>query len=302
MNRYTAALRGLGVIALLSLGISTAGRAQADTTRRVRVTKERPVQTPTASVPVRKEISPPPDTTSRVSTGSVSLPRDTVPVVTTPPLAPTQAQPRQQLTGRVDLRSPRSLFGRSGFFIGLGGALAVPYNQFSDLGYQTSYGMAIPMGWHRIDNTVGVRALLGYDQAHAHVSNEPGGLPAERGSGPDPKIYTASLDAVLRFPLTQSFREGRGLAMYAMGGGGVYLFRGFGGTDPLRSVLGIDEVGDSKKNIHKWGLNVGAGLEWALGPTALFVESRFVNVFTTDSRSGNDNLRWIPVAAGVIIR
>jgi hypothetical protein len=162
--------------------------------------------------------------------------------------------------------------------------------------------MAIPMGWHPLGQPLGIRALLGYDQAHAHVSNEPGALPAERGSGPDPKIYTATLDLVWRLPVGQSAVEGRGLTAYAMGGGGVYLFRGFGGTDPLSSVLGIDEVGDSKKNIHKWGANVGAGLEWGIGPTALFLESRFVNVFTTESRSGNNSIRWIPVAAGVIVR
>jgi hypothetical protein len=66
--------------------------------------------------------------------------------------------------------------------------------------------------------------------------------------------------------------------------------------------LGADKIGSSKKNIHKWGVDAGGGMEWGIGPAAVFVESRWVNVFTNGSRAGNDYLRWIPIVAGVTIR
>jgi hypothetical protein len=147
-----------------------------------------------------------------------------------------------------------------------------------------------------------VRATLAYDQLHADQEGLQGSLPAMRGSGPDPKVYAATLDAVLKFPVGQGAREGRGLSLYALGGGGSYLFRGFGGGGVLADVLGADKIGTSAKNIHKWGAQAGAGIEWGLGPTALFVESRWINVFTTNSRTGNDHLRWIPIGVGVTLR
>ena len=196
----------------------------------------------------------------------------------------------------------RYLFGNSGFFVGLGVGTAVPYNQLSDLGYDSGLDLTIPMGWRRPGRTLGFRATLGYDQVHADVASADRTEPAMLGSAPDPKVYSGTADALLTFPIGRSAREGRGLSLYALGGGGVYLFRGFGGRTVLADVLGGDEIGSSRKNVHKWGLEAGAGMEFGLGPTALFVESRWVNVFTGGSRTGNDYLRWVPIAAGVMIR
>jgi hypothetical protein len=147
-----------------------------------------------------------------------------------------------------------------------------------------------------------VRATLAFDQVHADVATADVTAPAMLGSAPDPKIYTGTLDAVLKFPIGRLAREGRGLSLYGVGGGGVYLFRGFGGTTELANVLGGDKIGSSAKNVHKWGVYGGAGMEYGLGPTAVFVESRWVNVFTKGSQAGNDYLRWIPISVGVTLR
>jgi hypothetical protein len=198
--------------------------------------------------------------------------------------------------------STRYLFGNSGFYVGLGAGTAVPYNQFGNLGYDSGFDLTIPVGWRRPGHMLGLRATLGYDQIHADVATADRTAPALLGSAPDPKIYSASADAVFTFPIGQSARDGRGLSLYALGGGGAYLFRGFGGMTVLADVLGGDEIGTSRKNIHKWGVQAGAGMEYGLGPTALFVESRWVNVFTSGSRTGNDHLRWIPISVGVMFR
>jgi hypothetical protein len=205
-----------------------------------------------------------------------------------------QPQPRANPT--------RYLFGTSGFYLGAGAGTAVPFNLFSNLGYDSGFDLTIPIGWHRPGRTLGVRATLAYDQIHADMATAVRTAPAMLGSAPDPKIYSGTLDALLKFPLGNSVRDGRGLSLYAVGGGGAYLFRGFGGTTALSDVLGADKIGTSVKNVHKWGVEAGAGLEYGLGPTAVFVESRWVNVFTNGSRAGNDYLRWIPINAGVTLR
>jgi hypothetical protein len=265
--------------------------AQTDTTQRpkpgVRVTKERPpLPKPTVATPLKKDAVL--DTLGRVATGTVELPRDTAragPTPTTPPVTKAAEQAHATAPPQIVQRTPRR---GTGFYLGIGGSLAVPYNEFSRLGYQTSYGFGMPMGWHRLDRRLGVRAFLGYDQAHAHVSRDPKAAPALHHSGPDPKIYTATLDATLRFPLTARATEGVGLSLYTVTGGGAYLFRGFGGLDPLSVVLGVDKYGHSRKNITKWGVNAGGGLEWGFGSSAVFFEARFVNAFTTGSANGTD--------------
>ena len=49
---------------------------------------------------------------------------------------------------------------------------------------------------------------------------------------------------------------------------------------------------------------MGGGLEWGLGPASLFVESRWVHVYTsgTGTQSGNSGLHWVPVVLGFSVR
>jgi hypothetical protein len=301
------------VIAAALLGAApVAAGAQTDTAKaRVPVTKERAAPPKTAGVPVTKEpVVATPDTTRRISTGEVVLPVDTMapnihrfvapPPVVAPPVAPPAAAP-PVVPPQKPQRITRYLFGTSGFYIGAGGGTAVPYNELSDLGYDSGLDLTIPIGWHRPGRMLGLRATLSFDQVHADASGGTGPLPAMNGSGPDPKIYGGTLDAVVKVPIGGA-RDGRGLSLYAVGGGGAYLFRGFGGASQLANALGADKVGNSSKNVHKLGVDAGAGMEWGIGPTAVFVESRWVNVFTNGSTSGNDYLRWIPIAAGMTIR
>lgn len=291
----------LGLAIVVALGIASAAGAQADTARRIPVKKEQPVVPAKPAVPVTKE-----------PTAPVRQEPSAVPIVEEP--APVPAAPKDTARGEVFTPAPppqqfqparsgtRYLFGNSGFYIGVGAGTAVPYNQFSNLGYDSGFDITVPMGWHRPGRTLGIRATLAYDQVHADQARIDRTAPAMLGSAPDPKMYSAALDAVLKFPIGRAAREGRGLSLYTVGGGGLYLFRGFGGTTVLADVLGADDVGSSKKNIHKWGIGAGAGMEYGIGPTALFFESRFVNVFTDGSRTGNDHLRWIPILVGVTVR
>jgi hypothetical protein len=316
MRPHASGASALRIAIALALGAASTAWAQTDTARtRIPVRKEATTaQKPAAPMPT--PATPATDTSAKVaakqsekiqsvSAGEVVPAKDTGAATKPAPRcaamtsacqmsAMAQAQPRQPST--------RHLFGNSGFYVGAAAGTAIPYNQFSNLGYDSGFDITVPVGWHRPGRTLGFRATLSFDQLHADASGNEGALPAMRGSGPDPKVFAATLDAVLKFPIGQSAREGRGLSLYALGGGGSYLFRGFGGTGQLAEVLGPDKIGSSDKNIHKLGVQTGAGIEWGIGPTALFVESRWINVFTTDSRTGNDNLRWIPIGVGVTLR
>ena len=312
----------VGLALVVSLGATAVARAQADTTRtRVPVKKEQAAipTKPQAAVPVTKEpVSAPtaalPDSGRRAVAGDVVTPKDTAPPTVAPPtcgmMAAGKPMPgmRMESCGAMATQpQPRAkpvkyLFGTSGFYFGAGIGTAVPFNLLSDLGYDSGFDLTIPVGWQRPGRTLGVRATLAFDQIHADVATADMTAPAMLGSAPDPKIYTGTVDAVLKFPIGRLAREGRGLSLYGVGGGGVYLFRGFGGTTELGNVLGSDKIGSSAKNVHKWGVNAGAGMEYGLGPTAVFVESRWVNVFTNGSQAGNDYLRWIPISVGVTLR
>jgi hypothetical protein len=315
----------VGLALVVSLGATAVARAQADTTRgRVPVRKEQAIpakQQPAA--PTTKETAgmpavPVPDTARRAAPGDVVTPKDTAPPTVAPAtcamMAAGKAMPAMRMTepcGAMPMSTaqpqPRAkpvkyLFGTSGFYVGAGLGTAVPFNLLSDLGYDSGFDLTVPVGWHRPGRTLGVRATLAFDQVHADVATANVTAPAMLGSAPDPKIYTGTVDAVLKFPIGSLAREGRGLSLYGVGGGGVYLFRGFGGTTELGNVLGGDKIGSSARNVHKWGVNAGAGMEYGLGSTAVFVESRWVNVFTKGSQAGNDYLRWIPISVGVTLR
>lgn len=308
-SKYT-----IGLAIIIALGAASQALAQADTTKkRVPVTKEQPaaptrapagvpVTKEPAAIPVTKEpVAARPDTTPRVATGEVATPKDTAVAVTPAPKCTTPScgevaqvvQPRSKVT--------RYLIG-NGFYIGVGAGTTVPINTFSDLGYDSGFNLTIPIGWQRPEHAFGIRATLGYDQPNAHYYGNQAPLPANVGSAPDPKIYSGTLDATFKFPVGGAVRGGRGLSLYALGGGGAYLFRGFGGAAQLADALGGDKVGSSQKNIHKWGVQAGAGAEYGLGPAAVFFETRWVNVFTNGSNNGNKYLRWMPIGVGVTLR
>jgi hypothetical protein len=200
--------------------------------------------------------------------------------------------------------------GASAFYWGLSGGAMTPSGTVRDLGYDNGYGFAVPIGWHNPASMFGFRLNLGYSQLNGgrFISN---GTTPVTIDNPDPNIWSAEADVTVRFPLN----ENRTTAVYLVGGGGLYMFRNFGRGSALGGHLGNDVLDPdddaNESTINKWGWNGGAGLEFGIGRTALFLESRFVNVFA--GRDGNtsfdnvftsdsDDIRWIPLMLGVIIR
>ena len=218
--------------------------------------------------------------------------------VTTPEPTP-QTMPTSQ--GR---RLPGS------FYMGLAAGSASPTTDLQDLGYDSGLSISVPIGWHNPAALFGWRLNLGYSQFNGATFRTLGTTPVVL-SNADPKVYSAELNLNMRFP----FNERKTSSVYFTGGGGVYLFRNFGQGSALGGYLGNDVLDPDDSNnestINKWGVNGGAGLEFGIGTSALFLETRVVNVFAGrddepnfDSVFGErgSSLRWFPLVIGFTIR
>ncbi len=209
---------------------------------------------------------------------------------------------------RAQMRS-RRLGG--GWYIGLAGGPNAPTGDLKTIGYTTGYQVGVPVGWQSQNKVLGARVDLGFSQFNggSYAVVPTAGSPAVLVNE-DPRIYSAVLNATLRFPLNQSHSTG----FYLLGGGGVYNFRNFGMGSALSGYLGNDVTNpltaDNKSSITKWGVDGGAGLDFGIGAASLYIESRLVNVYanrnnpTADALLGttNDQLRWVPIVLGVKFR
>ncbi len=182
-----------------------------------------------------------------------------------------------------------SLFGHSGFYIGLGTGMNFTTGTLHNVGYGAGLNVVMPIGWSKPGSLLGVRAELAGQSFEG--SNFPG------FQNVDPIAYSANAMLTVNLPINSAKTN----VFYLMGGGGVFMFERIGATSALS-----DRLGDTDGRVTKLGLMGGAGLEFhILGATSLFVESAFTNVFgerpvttTGDSRS----LRWVPLVAGITLR
>jgi hypothetical protein len=196
------------------------------------------------------------------------------------------------------------------FFIGLAAGTAAPQGEVEDLGYGSGLNVTVPFGWHNPSKMFGLRFTLAYNQFDGNSFTTGGATPLVL-SNPDPKVYSADVNLNMRFP----FNEERTSSVYLFGGGGLYMFRNFGTNSALGAYLGNDVLDPNdeadESTINKWGINGGAGIEFGIGTSALFLESRIVNVYTGRDDNPDFNslfgsrgttARWVPLVLGFTIR
>jgi hypothetical protein len=131
-------------------------------------------------------------------------------------------------------------------------------------------------------------------------------------NNPDPRLYSAIAALTLNFPLGQNHKN----EIYLIGGGGAYHFTHYGTSSTLAAQLGDDVFDNSSTvtatgttSVTKWGVTGGAGLQFGLvGPSSIFVESRFTNVFANRANDSSiqlsdagKNLRWVPLIVGITL-
>lgn len=162
----------------------------------------------------------------------------------------------------------------NGFYIGVGGGATMPMGRFSDF-YKTGWNISVPFGWRSLSGfPLGMQAEVSYNQLQGQTITS-----GVTYTAADPKIWSGLLDLTLNVPLG-SDRVG----LYLMGGGGVHRFTDF-------AQASTDGGGTSTT---KFGVNGGAGLTFGIGAVNLFLESRYVSVFTD-----GPNTNYVPIVLGV---
>lgn len=206
----------------------------------------------------------------------------------------------------------RYRFGNNGWYVGIGAGASAPTADFKNLGYNSGLNVHVPIGWHRDNAALGVRFDLTYNRFSGRdfTGSAPVGS-AVTLQNPNPQVLSATFNVTLATPLTLI----RNVRLYGVGGGGLYHFRDFGGSSALGGFLGNDVLTTNEPNNKttrtKFGAQVGGGLDWTVGTSSVYLESRFVNVFADrdddvqfrdffGDRSGS--VRWVPIVLGVKIR
>jgi len=206
----------------------------------------------------------------------------------------------------------RYLFDGSGWYVSLAGGGAIPAGDFDKLGYDNGYTMSIPIGWHSPTNFLGVRLDLGYSQFNGRqvIGTGTGSEPLSF-SNTDPKIWSAVLNVTARVPLNGA----HSVNLYGLGGGGIYHFTDFGASSGLAAFLG-DEVlpveSATEGSRNEFGAQVGAGIDFGIGPASFYLESRMVNVYSRRDENSDfanifgssfgKDIRWVPLILGVTFR
>ena len=198
----------------------------------------------------------------------------------------------QGLNTRFNNFRHRSLFGNSGFYIGLGTGASYTSGTLRNIGYESAPLLTMPVGWHKPGSMLGLRT----EWSLARLE----GVADAGFFNPDPTVASGVALATFAFPINSAKTN----SFYLMGGGGFYMFRDFGvGSGLADKFTGSDEsAGDTET---KWGFQAGAGLEFhILGATSLFVQSSITNVAADRGTSGEEgrNLRWMPVVIGFQLR
>jgi hypothetical protein len=220
-------------------------------------------------------------------------------------IAQAEALRRQQMN--------RYKFGGNGWYVGLAAGASAPTGDFQNLGYNSGFNVNVPIGWHRPGSLLGVRFDFNYNRFSG--KNFTGGTPAGSAvtlTNPNPQVMSGTVNLTAAVPINAS----KSVSLYGVGGAGLYHFRSFGGNSALGGFLGNDVLNTNEANNkatrNKIGAQIGAGLDWNIGTSAVFIESRFVNVFVDrddsvqfrdffgDNRS--NTLKWVPIVLGVKIR
>ncbi len=196
----------------------------------------------------------------------------------------------QRLNTRFILFRNRSMFGNSGFYVGLGTGPAYTMGALNDFGYIEGMQVTVPIGWQKTGNVWGVRSELAWQNYDGRFS--PGVF-----SNVDPNVYSVTAMATAHVPINSAKTH----TFYVMGGGGIYHFRDFRQTSSLGQAFGA--TGDDAET--KFGFTGGAGLQFhILGATYLFVQSTIHQVSADQvvAPASGKSLRWVPVILGVAVR
>jgi len=181
-------------------------------------------------------------------------------------------------------------------YFGVQGGVAFPLSRTKDV---TTVGPSLygSLGFNAPRGPLGLRIDGGYQLLRGQ--NIGAGYSAHTGTAnqarPDLAIYSGTLNGVIRARFTKDTMPGDYGSFYIFGGGGVAHVRSFLQTNQTGSTVSSTGVGEIEQNLTRPLVNGGAGLEvGGLGSAKLFVEGRFVYIFTPGQK-----ITYVPVGLGV---
>lgn len=191
------------------------------------------------------------------------------------------------------MRAGSLRFG-NGLYLGVQGGTNFPQNRINDF-YEAGYGAGLQLGWDPTTSPLGLRVNANWNRFNGRdIANQRIGGLNYNVDLPNSDLYSAFADAKLRLPFGRFLGATSGL--YAVGGGGVSYFRNYA---TFTNTTGINTGGNAVNTFNaedatQFALNGGGGVSWGIGNVSLFVEGRYVRVFTEGPRTD-----FIPVSIGL---
>jgi hypothetical protein len=177
------------------------------------------------------------------------------------------ARAQQRSRSDASLRMARRY--NSGFYMAIAGGSTMPMGDIKKSpinSYDAGWNVTVPFGWDFSRIPLGIRFDLAMDNltGKANFLDSFGNPAAARNIA----IYSASGGLKLNVPLFRTASR-----FYLIGGAGAHRITGY-----ATSAAGSDSaqtIKDAKTNVGWYG---GGGLNFRFGRTALFVESRYINI------------------------
>jgi hypothetical protein len=152
----------------------------------------------------------------------------------------------------------------SGFYIGVAGGSTMPMGELKTNvtnSYNMGWNVTVPFGWDFGSFPLGLRFDLAMDNLMAKANLlDSFGNPMRNVA-----IYSGSGGLKLNVPIFRTASR-----FYLIGGAGAHRITGYAtSTDSAQTIK------DAKTNVGWYG---GAGFNFRFGRTALFIESRYINI------------------------
>jgi len=206
---------------------------------------------------------------------------------------------RDSSAGAIAFKQP-SPRGPNTFYIGFGAGASMPSGQFRNV-YKDGWSATVPLGWRPANSPLGMRADIAYSKWGGETIDG-----VKLGSA---AVWDGMLDATVDMP----FGTNKTSSFYLLGGGGVHYFPKYGGASSSTATAGdttttapppvggypqvnyTTTTSGDRSSTTRFGLNGGAGLSFGLPQgSALFLESRYVTVFTKNQRTN-----YWPLVGGI---
>lgn len=199
------------------------------------------------------------------------------------------ARAHDRARSRDELRTARRY--NSGFYMAMAGGSTMPMRMLKDNAnnsYDAGWNVTVPFGWDFSRFPLGIRFDIAMDNLMGKANFvDLGGNPT---TARNLAIYSASAGLKLNVPLFRTASR-----FYLIGGGGAHRVTGYS-----TSLVGSDSAQTIQNAKTNPGFYGGAGFNFRFGRTALFLESRYINVAAKRPAGfPYDNATYLPVILGI---